>query len=325
MSLYETFRDLPRPSRPGSFSAERTPRSSRVAKSYEGHPAVLINFGKGTSRSLARRLASLVYVPPSPVDVVDSSGATTTTDIAILECTTIDRRLASYFFDVSSSVLVPEAESGDEQRFELALDAVIALFRALQRPGARTIQGLWGELAIIAWSAAPVEALSAWHSSPRALHDFSVGSMRFEVKSTTSELREHIFLLEQLSSRTAGATVIASLLLQADPHGSSVLDLVAAIRLRLNGQIEPMRRLEAVVAESLGASLDDVDEHRFDLDLARASMLLFPASAIPTIPEPLPSEIRNVQFTVDLSTAKPVSAEAVRALGALYDSLLARA
>lgn len=322
MDLFAIYAALPRPSQPGSFSAERSDGNVRVARSFDGHPAILIAFQSASGEGVARRLAMLAYHPPASVDVVATDGHHSAGEVAILECTTSESELASYFFQVVTSILLPETQAGDEARFESALDAVISLFRALQKPGVRTTQGLWAELAVIAWSRRPLETLTAWHSSPRALHDFAAGSMRLEVKSTSLELREHTFLLEQLATRHGGTTLVASLILEEERGGTSVMDLVTEIRRRVGGQAEPTRRLEAIVAESVGIALVELEGHRYDLDAARRSVLLYPAEAIPTIPEPLPTEVRHVQFTVDLSTTTPVSIEDGRRRGPFFEAIL---
>ena len=240
--------------------------------------------------------------------------------LAVLECYASERRLASYFFRIVAETLVPEAAVGIESRFEAAVDTVISLFKALQQPGSRTIQGLWAALAMIAYSTNPQVALSSWHSNPRALHDFASGVSRLEVKSTLRDLREHTFLLDQLILGGEGAIVIASLILREIDGGCSIFNLVAAIKARLSSP-EAKRRLDTIVADALGAGIAEVDDHMYDLDGARMSLCLFQASDVPRTPA-APPEVKDVSFTADLSTTRQLPLEDARRISTQFADLL---
>lgn len=323
MSMLDTFLSLPRPSAQGRYSVEATGARYRVARSFDDHAAVLISFpAEVGGASVPRRLANLSYAPPAIIEISGAAdGRTRSERLAILECQTPDTELAGYFFRVVAAALIDEARPIDEPAFEAALDAVVSLFRALGRPGARTIEGLWAELAIIAWSRDATAALSSWHSSPRALHDFSAGSYRLEVKATLGALREHNFRLEQLSTLAPGVTLVASLLLEESADGDSILDLMERIATRVGGG-EPARRLEAVVIASLGAAWRDAERLSFDVASARESLRVYDAEGIPSIPQPIPPEIKDVRFVVDLSPVRTLSYEAARALAPFFCDVL---
>lgn len=244
--------------------------------------------------------------------------------MAVLECRSSDELLAEHFFRIASALLIDGSGAPTEEAVEQAIDAIVTLFRAIQRPGERTIQGLWGELAIIAWAPEPKKALAAWHSSPRALHDFSAGNERLEVKSTARELREHSFRLEQLSRHGGAQTVVASFLLTAMDDGLSVNDLVRQITERVGGG-EPERRLVTMVAQSLGAEWRDADLVRFDSHSARERLRLYLAEQIPSVASPVPIEVKDVRFVVDLSSVPGLDREAARNHGALFSALLSDA
>ena len=198
----------------------------------------------------------------------------------------LEADLGAYFFRIVNSVLLNDPNASTEEGFENALDTVVSLFRALQRPGLRTVEGLWAELAVILWAADPVAAMSAWHSSPRALHDFSAGSFRLEVKASLSGLREHAFLLDQLETLGGGATVAASILLDETAGGASVFNLVEAIGTRIG--IESAARLQTIVANSLGSGSREAGQIQFSLEGARASLRLYRGEDVPTVLQPLP-------------------------------------
>ncbi len=322
MSRLDIYRNLPRPETAGSWSAEAANGTAwRVARSYDDHPAILIAFeGPPSSASMSRRLANISYVPPAPVDIVAANGEVHSGRMAVLECRSDDVLLADHFFRIAGALLFDQTIAPTERSLEQSIDAIVTLFRAIQRPGERSIQGLWGELAIIAWAPDPEKALSAWHSSPRALHDFSAGNERLEVKSTTRDLREHSFRLEQLSRHGGAHTIIASLVLTPCDDGVSVNDLVQQIAKRVGGESE--RRLVTLVAQSLGAEWREADNLRFDPTAARDGLRLYLAEQVPSVASPVPAEVKDVRFTVDLSSVPEVQRNTVLQSGALFASLL---
>lgn len=323
MDRLELYRTLPRPGSAGSWSAEVANGTAwRVARSHDDHPAILIAFeGPPSSASVSRRLANISYLPPAPVDIVTASGEVNSGRMAVLECRSTDVVLAEHFFRIAGALLIDGSDAPTESALEQSIDAIVTLFRAIQRPGERSIQGLWAELAIIAWAPDPKKALSAWHSSPRALHDFSAGNERLEVKSTTRDLREHSFRLEQLSRHGGAQTIVASFLLIASDDGLSVNDLVRQISERV-GAGESERRLVTIVAQSLGAEWREADNIRFDPTAARDGVRLYLAEHVPSVASPVPVEVKDVRFIVDLSSVPGFEPDAARAKGALFAALL---
>jgi hypothetical protein len=242
--------------------------------------------------------------------------------VAILECKSFDAQLTSYFFRVVALLIDGDASTEDEAQLVNVLETIVTLFRALLKPGTKTVSGLWAELAMIAWSAQPQVAIQAWHSEPRALHDFSSNHFRLEIKSTTQPLREHHFLLDQLLQMGQGMTLIASLMLQQDAtSGVSVPELVEHIR-SLVPRASVQSRLETIVIQSLGTAWRDAESLRFNLDQARASLQLYRTAQIPAIPQPLPTAIRGVRFIADLSGAPAWSLAEARATSDFYGSIL---
>ncbi len=322
MSLWERFIALPRPLTPGVYSCEASTQRFRVGRSYEDHPVVLIEFADHGYISVPRRLATLSYSPPAPVDLASGDGSHHRVRLAILECRTSESALAAYFFRIVAPILLDNGDAVGESGFELALDALITLFRSLHRPGARTVQGLWAELAVICWSANPVAALSSWHSDPKALHDFAAGSFRLEIKGTLKELREHNFSLDQLASQQPGETLVASLLLSESQDGATIFDLVRRIGSRIGDLEGPSARLETIVADSLGSSWREASEMQFSLEDARRTFQVYRALDVPTVPQPLPPQVKEVRFVVDLSGVPSLDLSFARSLGIVFADLL---
>lgn len=146
MTLLEVFESLPRPETPGSFSARRDPLLPfRVARTSSDGPALLFCFQHRDGDAVGRRLATLRYHPPSPVQVRADGASLVTEDLAVLECLSEAPELIDLFFRAASDVLLGDRRLSHEREFEAALDGVVRLFKALQSPARRSLTGLWGE------------------------------------------------------------------------------------------------------------------------------------------------------------------------------------
>lgn len=301
MTLAERFARTPKPSRASSYAIEAIDGTIRVARSFDNYPAIVFDFKHQSTGAVARRLTNVWYSPPALVEVTRESVAIRRERLAVLECPSSEQDLHEYFLRVIEGVLIEDGSFIGEEHFDEALDALVQLFTALRRPARMTVQGLWAELAVLAWARLPSKAISAWHSSPRALHDFSAGPMKLEVKSTTKTLREHAFALDQLTIGVGCETLVASIQLVETSIGHSVFDLLALIRQRDYVSAASLERLESIAAESLGEGWRDAREVRFDLEAARESLRLLSVGEIPRVPAPVPSEVKDVRFTVDLS------------------------
>lgn len=324
MDLWSTYRALPRPSSEAAYTIAPGSGALRIARSYADEPALLI--ATKNSGLTPRRLANIMFAPPIEMIVAHADGVCEPAHFAVLVCTADDAELERYFCRVISSffgdvgdaaVAAPSAEE-----VERTLDGITTLFSALTRAPKQSVQGLWAELALVAWAHKPEVAISAWHSEPTDLHDFALGAHRLEVKSTLSGLREHHFRLDQLGTAATGDTVIASLILQQTSHGVSVFDLAELIGECVGD--DAIARLESIIAESLGREWReaDADDVRFDLDATKQTLRFYRASDVPSVPQPLPVGIKRVQFVADLSNTRELPLDQARALAPLYSDIL---
>ena len=185
------------------------------------------------------------------------------------------------------------------------------LFSQLEKEGRRTMQGLWAELVVASSLPSPEVAVRRWHADPLERYDFTSGAFSLEVKSCTDLDRVHSFSLDQLRPQTGTLVWIASVLARPEPLGRSVLDLVHALE---TGIPTPnvRHKLREIVFASAGSSINDDDRYRFDEAGARASLRLFDACTIPSVPGPLAPEILGVQLRVRCA-ALPVAGNLVEA------------
>lgn len=326
MSARDQIEALSRPSAPGAFALGlELCRGCRLAVTHEGFVALAIAVPTDGS-SNPRHLVNLVYDPPRELEVVTSDGGRRVETFATLICRTKEPAIEDAFLRISLALLDSAQGGLSEADLERRLDELVSLFRALNQPATQTIQGLWCELAVVVWSSDPRVALSAWHSSPRALHDFASGADRLEVKSCGTGLREHALRLEQLQEAPGGRTILASVLVdETEDDGETVADLVEQIGERVERDKELKRRLETIVTHSLGRDWREAASRRFSLERARSSLRLYDARDVPTIPMPIPTAVKHVSFTVDLSDTNDLPLEEARSRGSFFVAVLHRA
>ena len=85
---------------------------------------------------------------------------------------------------------------------------------------------------------------------------------------------------------------------------------------------EAARRLEVIVADSLGQGWREAGDLRLSLEHARRSLRFYRGEDVPTIPQPVPPAVRDVRFVADLSDIVPVASPVVRALAPALAPLL---
>lgn len=214
-----------------------------------------------------------------------------------------------------------EADSGDLEAFAAALfeglldfataswadcleaaTAAVASFQS-QRLAQTSLEqqvGLFGELLIMAIANEPDRLAIAWHHNRYAVHDFSIGQMRLEVKSSSSPRRIHWISSGQTTPSTGETVSFASLYIPPSAGGTTVSELASEVEDRLNSSRIDFRR-------KVSELLQDADEVEFDRIVAQANVRLLPSSAIPR-PQADDPRILAMKWRVDLSSLPPAPA-----------------
>lgn len=278
----------------------------RIAKTSEGGAALLIPSeiaGVPNSGGEALRTSHVSYSPRRHLTVRGGSQAVADW-FAVLACEESDPELVRYFLRIADALLATE---GDEVSMgaDTAIRQLFELFRAMSRPSIRTLQGLWGELVLVAHARDPDAIVESWHSAPSDVHDFIGFGARLEVKTTSTGLREHEFSLAQLL-HAQGQTYVASMMLEHASEGGSLFDLLD----QLLGRIEKSglrRRAETIVADSLGASWRGVEDVRFDVSGALDSTRVIRSGDVPRVPEGYPPTVKAIRFRADVAACAPLS------------------
>jgi len=245
-----------------------------------------------------------------------AGGKRETVDVSLIQCSA-DPDLEGVFLRLMGGLI---QEFGDPSGKELAdlVTRLVDLFRALSQPARKSIQGLWGELLVIALGTSPIDLLMAWHAEPNDMYDFNAGHQRIEVKTSASRRRSHHFRLEQLLPPAGTEMVVCSLIVERSGGGQTAADLVSEIGGQIDSRPDLVVRLEAVVAETLGVEWRSSAHTTFDREVARDSVRFLAVGDIPSIPlGALPDTVSNVHFEVNVDAVPGIPSATLTAYGGL--------
>jgi hypothetical protein len=323
VTLDETLERLPIPRSSAGLPAFATAVISsglhRLGKDAQGAAALLLVTEEGSSaHSMPLELEHLVIQHAVPCLIWKEDGKSEQSTFTLIRCREADRVLTSYFLGVIDSVIPLLGSSPSQARVREVVARLVELFRALQTPSRKTVQGLWAELFVIAQASSPMELVRAWHRAPEESVDFSIPAQRLEVKSAVGPERRHYFSLEQLGAPAGTRVLVASLFVQRAGGGVSVSELSSRARARLEGDVDLMLKVEQVVADSLGKDWRLGLEESFDIDRAAQSLAFFEGSEVPSVNAALPAEVSEVRFRADLSRLAPAALRDLERDGGIF-------
>jgi hypothetical protein len=275
----------------------------RVAKAVDGQPAILLatdTIDRLGGPPFALEHLSIKHSVRCRIEV-NAGGAPQDETFSIVQCVGGDRTMHVHFLRAVGAALLALGDAPSGQELTDALTALVALFRAMANPPRKTVQGLWGELFLIADATDPSRLVRGWHALPAELFDFADGKARLEVKTAGDRTRRHHFRLEQLSAADADI-LVASLFVSPMAGGASAHDLLREIHDRVPDR-DLALRIESVVADTLGNQWASAISGRFDRQLARSSFALFEASHVPAPVCSAPTTVTEIRFRSDLTDA----------------------
>lgn len=238
--------------------------------------------------------------------------------LAVLKCTTDDLLLREYFLRSVSGIVAGLPDKPNETDIAGVVETLMELFRALQSPPRNSLEGVWCELFLIDQAVRIRQAAMAWHSDPRALHDFVTGGQRVEVKATTRPHRIHHFSLDQLLPKRGTDVIIASFLLEDSGRGVSIAALWDQVSAHVEFTDSLRERLSKILALSLGRDWRKARRVAFDRDIAATNMRLYDATTIPSVNPKLPAEVSSVRFQSELTDVVALGRPEVARRGGLY-------
>ncbi|HKY35318.1 MAG TPA: PD-(D/E)XK motif protein [Polyangiaceae bacterium] len=324
--LSELFASLEAPTRPGTLSAARVPSapSYRVARDLSGDGFVMLELRPNDRTAEARqlRLRHFEYEPTMSATIrMADTGSVDTRDFLVLRCRDGEADLLAHFFHLAEGLIDYLGENPTHTEADHAVRDLVELFRAMSGQSRRTIMGLWSELLVIVDSRDPAFAAASWHADPGEQLDFVSGNQRVEIKATTRAVREHDLALDQLVLPVGGVGLVVSFMLERSDVGVSANELLEMAGNRLPTRSLARRRLQEIVATTIGEDWRESDGTRFDLARARASRRIYDVLSIPSVHPSLPPQVSRVRFIADLSDTTPVSAATAAARGELPRAL----
>lgn len=324
-SIAGIFARLSPPNKEGTYSASRIKKSGwlRIGKDAGGAPVFFIKITIPESQIIAPRvnLENIAITYNQDFEISLDTGAKERGQFLLISCLSSSPALHNYFIDAVGTLVSRFGSSPKPSELVRGVEHLKELFSAQLRPGTRTIHGLWGELFAIVTSSRPTAMVAAWHSDPLERYDFSDGACRVEVKTCTSLPRQHHFSLEQINPPRGTNATIASLVAPASTGGMSVLDLADRIRKEIKSDMDLLDKFNLVMAQSLGNSMNNIENIRYDFYHAKSTMEYFDSEDIPSVNREVPPEVSRIHFVADISAAKSISLKTLRSRGGIYSAL----
>lgn len=275
-----------------------------LSKSKEGYPMffVITEDSSNTIQNIKREILSVEY--NVPCTLIDETGVETDGYYAIITLTSKQLELQESFIKLFALVLIKFHQNPKIKDIAYEVDRLIAIFEALSRPPKKKIQGLWGELLVICQSKNPEGMIQAWHSQPDAKYDFSMGSDKIEVKTTSTEQRNHRFSLDQLNPSEHSRLLIASVTVRESSEsktGLSIFDIYDLICTKVESS-ELRLRMYAIILETLGQDTIKADKLHFDFTEASDSLAYFDYADVPSISkETISPLVSGIKFYSNLT------------------------
>jgi len=267
-----------------------------IAKSEQGHPVLLIE----TCQPIGAYPASLklenLTVMHGYAGKVKTPDTEVTGVFSFVECRVTDEALIGAFLRLSSHLLDGLPELPEPRAVAIEVRKLVQIFQALRQPPAKSIQGLWAELFVLANSPDLFKWAAAWHDDPMERYDFAMQRLRVEVKSSGNRMRRHHFSHEQLHPPSDIELWIASVFVERSVAGSNCLELLQRIQSRL--AVDVGFEVESKVIKTLGADYTKARAFTFDDELAKDSLSFIPLNAIPRIQDDLPEGVSELRYTV---------------------------
>lgn len=294
--------------RGGSFRVRSIPGYDchYVGHNSSGYPSLLLGSAPGAFQAPVRlamidaRFGNWHRIHPVDGDEREEL-------LSIITCTSHDVQAQEYFLHVCETIVRIVGPNPTLHDIVQVVQRLVELFRRLSRPASRSLNGLLGELFLIATSRDLCAAVTAWRSTDIDRFDFSAGNVRLDVKASRERLRVHHLSTEQCQPPEGTIGLLVSLFIESSGGGQSLSELIAEIEAALGRNDDLILKLHEIIVESLGESMPTAMGVRFDDRVARASLRFYDLAAVPAIRDSIPPEVSGVHFRSDLTQTEPLS------------------
>jgi hypothetical protein len=300
-----------------SFKVRLIPGYERhyVGRNSAGHPGLLLGSAPGAFHAPVRlAMIDVRFGNRHRIHPVD--GYEREELLSVITCTSHDAQAQAYFLHVCGTILRIVGPNPTLHEIVQVVERLIDLFRRLSRPASRSLNGLLGELFLIAASRDVHTVAAAWRATDIDRFDFSTGNVRLDVKASGERRRVHHLSTEQCQPPAGTVGLLSSLFIEGNGGGQSLRELIAVIEAALASNDELILRVQETIAESLGESLPTAMSARFDDRLALASLRFYDLAKVPAIRDGVPPDVSDVHFRSDLSHTTALAESEVQDLSA---------
>ncbi len=255
----------------------------------------------------------------SLVDIEEQS--ITEKDFVIIQMISDNPELIRYFFQVIYIVMqrIPQFPSVSLLKAEIS--KIIEIFTAIPKFSKETVRGLWAELLVIEQSKNAEYLIKSWHVEPEDKYDFNDSKDKLEVKSTTGDLRTHIFSLEQLSPSDNSNLIIASVFVNVTGIGKSIFDLMDIISSKIS-DTDCELKLSEIVLKTIGPNIEECRKIFFDYKFAVETIQYYNSTSVPSISrENVPADVSAVHFRSNLMQVPSIKETGYDEKSTLFNSL----
>jgi hypothetical protein len=299
----------------GSFRVRSIPGYERhyVGRNSTGHPSLLLGSAPGAFYAPVRlAMMDARFGNWHRIHLLDGDGREEL--LSVITCTSQDAQAQAYFLHVCGTILRIVGPNPVLHDIVQVVQRLIELFRRLSRPASRSLNGLLGELFLIAASRDVRAVVAAWRSTDMDRFDFSIGNVRLDVKASGERMRVHHLSAEQCRPPAGTVGLLASLFIEGSGGGQSLRELVAAVEAALDGNDDLILKVQETIAETLGDSLPMAMGARFDDRLALASLRFYDLAMVPAIRDGVPPGVSGVHFRSDLTRVEWLSEAGLQAM-----------
>ena len=224
----------------------------------------------------------------------------------VVRCRSMDSEIIRYFLSVCQIIVANLGEVPSKEAITDAVRHLISIFKSIKNPPTRSLMGLFGEMFVISRSQSPARAIAAWRLKDTSRFDFTADEVRIDVKTTSGRDRKHRLSYEQCTPPPDTQAIAISIMTERIAGGLSLRDLIALIEAQVAENQDAMLKLHEVVISTLGMAFSESLDVTFDEYLAESSLRYYDLQEIPAIRDPLPPDVSEVRFTVNLSGASPL-------------------
>lgn len=281
-----------------------------VGKDLAGMACLLVETAKGTGRKPPPiRFENLDAQFELACQIANGGEPPREGQFTVIRCRSAQKETVRYFFSVCRIFILHLDDCPSRLALAAAVRRLASIFQSIRKPPVRSLNGLFGEMFVIASSRSPARAVAAWRVEETSRFDFAVGDVRMDVKSSAGRLRKHAFSYDQCNPPPNTHAIVASLMVERIPGGTSIEDLIVATEARISGDAELLLKLHDVVASTLGTDTSEALRVTFDHRLASSSLQFFDLREIPAVRGSLPSRVSDLRFNVDLTGLPPLDVQ----------------